>query len=210
MVKDFDIIKLKQPAFTVIFGRKSSGKTCLLKDIINSLVSPSEHWTIIDQYNNFANFALLEAPYFKFDVIASFDNDVLAKSCEHSKYILFDDPPFYDDHFTSSSSIKTLIKEGKNKNISAIMTFNVPVSCKIIEKNADYIFILKDTSEFFFKLLSERYFSTFKKKCKDFDVGVLKCAMNELEDFECLVIDTSVKSTKIEDYLFRYKAVFIC
>ena len=89
------------------------------------------------------------------------------------------------------------------------MTFNVPVACKLIEKNADYIFILKDTSELYFKLLCERYFCMFKKKCKDFSYDVFKTALADLDEFECLVIDMHVNTHNINDYIFKYKAIFI-
>ena len=68
-------------------------------------------------------------------------------------------------------------------------------------KNIDYVFILREPYIANRKRIYENYagmFPTFESFCQVMD----QCT----ENFECLVIDNNVKSNKLHDQIFWYKA----
>ena len=120
---------------------------------------------------------------------------------ELRKFLILDDC-IYVNSWSKSEDIKTLFMNGKHYNIFFILTMqyviNIPPN---LRANIDYIFILKENIIRNQKKLYDCYANMFPS-LEVFSQVLEKYTQN----FECLVIDNTSKSTEISDKVFWYKA----
>ena len=122
---------------------------------------------------------------------------------EHLKSHLFIlDDIMYDTSWVKDKNIMQLFMNDRHLKYSLIITMPYSLSMPpALRFNVDYIFILRENYISNRKRLFEHYagmFPTFEIFCQVMDA----CTNN----YECLVIDNTTKSNKIEDMIYWYKA----
>jgi hypothetical protein len=112
------------------------------------------------------------------------------------------DDCLYDDKWTRDKIIRMLFMNGRHLKIMLIISMQYPLGIPpVLRTNIDFVFILREPTIKNRIKLYENYagmFDTFEL----FNEFMKKCT----EDYECLVIDNNVKSNKLEDQVYWYKA----
>ena len=219
-IRKFDISKIRSDATIVAIAQRRSGKSFLMRDIlyhqrdipIGVVMSGTEE----------------ASPFFgdfmpKLFIHDNYDSSIISnlvkrqtKIIEKSKeekaryghtninpnaFVILDDLMF-DTSWVNDIEVKKLFMNGRHYKILYALTMQSPLGISpSLRDNIDYVFLLRCSKLSTRKKLYEHYagmFPSFDAFCQVFD----SCT----ENFECLVIDNTTRSNKIEDMVFWYKA----
>jgi hypothetical protein len=116
-------------------------------------------------------------------------------------FLILDDC-LYDSKWTNDKNIRALFMNGRHLKMFFIISMQYPLGIPPnLRTNIDFIFILRENIVANRKRIYDNYagmFQNFEIFCQVMD----QCT----ENFECLVIDNTTKSNKLEDNVFWYKA----
>ena len=116
-------------------------------------------------------------------------------------FLILDDC-MYDDSWTHDKNIKYLFMNGRWLKVFFLITMQYPLGIQpALRTNVDYVFILREPYASNRKRIYDNYgsaFPSFEFFCQVMD----QCTQN----YECLVIDNTSQSNKLEDCIFWYKA----
>jgi hypothetical protein len=116
-------------------------------------------------------------------------------------FVILDDC-LYDSSWSRDKIMRLLFMNGRHWKIMLIITMQTPLGIlPNLRTNIDFVFILRDSYISNRKRIYENYagmFPTFESFCQVMD----QCT----ENYECLVIHNNVKSNKLSDQIFWYKA----
>ena len=211
----FDMRTMRDYPIVVIIGRRASGKSFLTKDIlyhkrdipIGTVISNTEKMIpfysdiippifIHDEYNPIivSNFIKRQKK-----MVQRMNNN--EENIDPRTFIVFDDC-LYDNTWTKDKNITRIFINGRSYWIMYILamqySFSIP---PIFRGNTDYLFIFRENNMNWRRKIHEQYggmFSTFEM----FSAVMDKYTNN----YQCLVIDNSIHSDKIEDCVFWYRA----
>ena len=219
-LKKFDMSKIGKGSVCVMIGKRNTGKSFLTKDLlyykkdipIGTVISGTEG------ANQF--YSKIVPPLF---IHEEYSPEIIANSLKRQKivvskmreqenkfgksnidpyaFVILDDC-LYDSTWTKDTNMRSLFMNGRHYKVLLIITsqysLGIPPNLRC---NIDYVFILRENIVSNRKRLYEHYagmFPTFEVFCQVMD----QCT----ENYECLVIDNTSKSNKIEDIVFWYKA----
>ena len=219
-LKKFNIKSISQDKVIVLIGKRETGKSFLVKDLLYnnrnipvgvtiSGTEASNHFYsgimpsifIHDEYTpQIVHNVIRRQKHIKKKINNQIDQSGTSIINPNSFLIL--DDCMDDDSWTKDKNIKTCFLNGRHWNIMFIITmqFSLGIPPKL-RTNIDYIFILRENIVSNRKRLYEHYagmFPTFETFCQVMD----QCT----ENYECLVINNNSKSNKLEDQVFWYKA----
>jgi len=215
-LQKFDISTIKSDKVVVMIGRRDTGKSVLVKDLlyyqrdmpIGTVISPTE------KANRF--FGNVVPPIFIHDEyqpeiienVVKRQEKMLKAVEKHGKnnvdpraFLVLDDC-LYDESWTKDKNIRLLFMNGRHYNIMFIITMQYPLGIKPnLRTQIDYVFILRENYINNRKRIWENYagmFPSFDMFCQVMD----QCT----ENYECLVIHNNAKTNKLENQVFWYKA----
>jgi hypothetical protein len=219
-IKKFDMKRIPQDAVVIFIGRRRTGKSTLVRDLLyhhqdmplGTVISGTE------ESNSF--YGKMIPPLFihgKFEpiILSNFvkrQKMVTAKIQEDLKrgvkskldprsFMILDDC-MYDDSWTRDENIRYLFMNGRHQKVFFLITMQYPLGIQpALRTNVDYVFILREPFLNNRKRIYENYasaFPSFEFFCQIMD----QCTQN----FEVLVIDNTTLSSKLEDTIFWYKA----
>ena len=215
-LQKFDITSIKSDKVIVMIGKRNTGKSILVKDLlchqrdipIGTVISPTE------EANTF--FSTIVPPLFIHnEYTPNIIENVVARQKKMLKavnkhgagnvdpraFLVLDDC-LYDETWTKDKNIRLLFMNGRHYNIMFVITMQYPLGIKPnLRTQIDYVFILRENLINNRKRIWENYagmFPTFDMFCQVMD----QCT----ENFECLVINNNAKSNNLEDQVFWYKA----
>ena len=204
----------------VLIGRRDTGKTYLVRDLlyyhqdipIGTVISGTEAGNgfyanhvpklfIHDEYNSAIIENILKRQK---TVLKQVKKEMEAfKKCsiDPRAFVILDDCLF-DATWTRDKMMRLLFMNGRHWKIMLIITMQYPLGIPpVLRTNIDYVFILREPYIANRKRIYENYagmFPTFESFCQVMD----QCT----ENYECLVINNNVKSNKLQDQIFWYKA----
>jgi len=219
-LKAFDMSTLKDDSVVVFIGRRNTGKSVLVKDVMHRnqklpvgvVISGTERAN--HHYETFIPGMFIYDEY-EPDIIKKF-LDRQEKICdqqfqEKQKYggsvidpraFLILDDCLFDASWTSDKSIRYIFMNGRHLKIFFLITMQYPLGVPpSLRTNIDFVFILRENYVSNRKRIYENFagmFPTFDVFCQIMD----QCT----ENYECLVINNKVQSNKLEDMVFFYKA----
>jgi hypothetical protein len=217
-LQKFNINKIKtdQGVKTIfIYGKRATGKTPLIKDILwnwrdletNALVSDETHWgpwinTEFDKHlpaSNIHHIGAVECLNVG-DCINRILTRILTHKPTNSGVVIFDNVLYDDDACTAARAI---INNNHVLNLHTIVSNQCVMSC-LLKTTPDYVFIYGYAV---FKE-RERLFEQYRSVFPSFDVfcKILDSITSDMAAYNCLVIDNTVKSDKLEDRVYWYKA----
>lgn len=204
----------------VLLGRRDTGKTVLTKDILShnpdlpvvTVISGTEagngfYSRIVPRIfiHNEYKIAIVDA------VLSRQKGVIKQIREEEAKYgkctidgrtILIMDDCLYDPRWTRDVCMRTLFMNGRHWKVMLIITMQYPMGIPpVLRTNIDYTFILRDNNISNRRKIYDNYAGcvpTFESFCQIMD----QCT----EEFGCVVIDNNVKSNKLADQVFWYKA----
>lgn len=187
----FNIENINSTNSCSVIGSKNSGKTVLLKDIMS--------------YQNIKSglaISEIESLNFKYptqkysdelidNLIYNQKHNILEKLPNSNMFLIF-------DNINLNKKMQDLFFNNRHYKIMLLIESQVPLK-PLFRANIDFSFIFKSEPDQY-KILYEKYFSCFKT------FEIFEKVFNKLESHECLVIDNTTNSNKIQDQVFWYKA----
>ena len=221
-LKKFDMRRIPQDAVCVFIGRRRTGKSTLLKDLLfhhqdmplGTVISGTE------ESNGF--YSKMIPPIF---IHGEYNPAILANFCKRQKLMMMKiqkeleqfpgqksridprsfmilDDCMYDDSWTHDKNIRYLFMNGRWLKVFFLITMQYPLGIQpALRTNVDFVFILREPYLTNRKRIFDNYgsaFPSFEFFCQVMD----QCTQN----YECLVIDNTSQSNKLEDCIFWYKA----
>lgn len=216
----FDPKKSHGPVI-VLIGRRDTGKSFLVKDLLYNIGQDIPFGTVISgteagngfygelvpkilihhEYDTSIVDTILERQQ---TVIKAINNENKTYGrCEiDGRTFLILDDCLYDNKWSRDKIMKMLFMNGRHWKIMLIITMQYPLGVPPnLRTNIDYTFILREPYIRNKKIIYENYagmFPTFDSFCQIMDA----CT----ENYECLVISNNAKSNKLVDQIFWYKA----
>jgi|TARA_B110000114_G_scaffold182909_1_gene223099 hypothetical protein len=219
-LKKFDISTITDDKVVVMIGKRNTGKSFLIKDLLfhNNSFQVGTVISGTESANGF--FGEIIPRMFIHDEYKQCIIDNVVKrqttimkniSRENAKYgscqidpraFLILDDCLYDSSWTKDKNVRALFMNGRHLKMFFVISMQYPLGIPPnLRTNIDFIFILRENIVANRKRIYDNYagmFQNFEIFCQVMD----QCT----ENFECLVIDNTTKSNKIEDNVFWYKA----
>jgi hypothetical protein len=219
-LKKFDISKIKDDKVVVLIGKRNTGKSFLVKDLlyhhrnlpIGTVISGTE------MANGFYS-SILPKQFIHYDFSPVIVDKLIKRQKKLIKQIKKDvtrynhsnidprlffimDDCLYDSSWTRDENIRCIFMNGRHFKIFFIITMQFPLGVTPnLRTNIDYVFILRENTINNRKRIYDNYAGIFP----NFDIFnqvMDQCTQN----YECLVIDNTSKSNEINDVIFWYKA----
>ena len=222
MLKDRCEIDSRKSPMIVVIGKKDTGKSFLVRDIlfntqhcfpIGTVISGTEvaneffqHMVpsklIHDKYNPSIVMNVIKRQL----GVKTARNEEKKRSGGNSStdpraFLILDDC-LYDASWIKEESTRYIFMNGRHIDVMTIITMQYPLGITPnLRTNVDFVFILRESIVNNRRRIYDNYagmFPTFEMFCQFMD----QCT----ENFECLVICNGVQSNKLEDQVFWYKA----
>ena len=197
-LRKFDISTITKPSVCVIIGKRGTGKTVLVKDILYNNYNNIKEKTIISPIDNYDIFPDLVINDYNPEILSN----VISKCKSNDESLLILDNCLCSSSCLKDKNINSLFINSKTLKLNVIITMQYALSTTpSLRTHIDYVFIFIDIKVLNRKLLYEHYagvFPTFEEFCQ---------VMDQLSwQDNCLVINNITKSNKLEDRVFWYKA----
>ena len=204
----------------VLIGRRDTGKSFLVRDLlfyhqdipIGTVISGTEAGNgfysshvpklfIHDEYNTAIIENILKRQKTVLKQMKREIESYKRSNIDPRAFVILDDCLF-DDKWTRDKMMRLLFMNGRHWKIMLIITMQYPLGVPpVLRTNIDYVFILREPYLANRRRIYENYagmFPTFESFSQVMD----QCT----ENYECLVINNNVKSNKLQDQIFWYKA----
>ena len=219
-LRKFDIKSIPSDKVIVFIGKRETGKSFLVKDLlyyhkdvpIGTVISGTEAANTF--YGNMVPSLFIHDAFTPQIVANSLKRQKMvikkinkdkarygSSNIDPRAFLILDDC-LYDQSWVRDENIRNLFMNGRHYKMLFIITMQYALGVPPnLRTNIDYVFILRENLMNNRKRLYEHYagmFPSFEIFCQVMDA----CT----EDFNCLVINNNAKSNKIEDQVFWYKA----
>tara|TARA_R110002073_G_scaffold59781_9_gene150317 strand:+ start:11449 stop:12231 length:783 start_codon:yes stop_codon:yes gene_type:complete len=209
-LRKFNPASMKDDKVCVLIGKRNTGKSTLVTDILyhkkhlpaGIVMSATEEGN--HHYQQFVPDLFIYSDY---------DKDAIERVLERQRQILLRNKPItpafillddcmYDKKFMKDTCIRKCFMNGRHWKIFFMLTMQYCMDLTPdLRANVDYVFILRENIIQNREKLYKAFFGIFPT----FDM--FNQIMNACtENYECLVLDNTSKSNKIEDCVFWYKA----
>ena len=219
-LKKFDPSKISDSSVIVLIGKRHTGKSFCLKDILSYhrdmpvgiVISPTEKAN--GYFEKFIPKMLIyDEPNEK--VIKKFLERQINISTEKKKelkkhgtsqidaraFLILDDC-LYDKRWINNIHIRSIFMNGRHYKIFFFITLQHALGLPpVLRNNIDYIFIFRNN----IRKEREKIYNHFAGMFPTFE-AFEQVMLQTTENYECLVIDNKTQSNKLEDQIFWYKA----
>lgn len=204
----------------VLIGRRDTGKSCLIKDILSHFTDVPVGTVISGTEEGNGFFGSIVPRMF---IHTEYRSDIIGKILKRQKlevgnfhremerrgmsdidartFVIMDDC-LYDDSWARDKLMRLIFMNGRHWKIMLVITMQYPLGIPpSLRSNIDFVFILRNNITKDRQRIYENYagmFPTFEAFCQVMD----QCTNN----YECLVIANNVQSNKLCDQVFWYKA----
>ena len=212
---------IPQDAVCVFIGRRRTGKSTLVKDLLYHHQNIPAGCVISGTEESNSFYKKLVPPMF---IHGEYTPQVVDNYCKRQKlimskiqkeleagasrssidprsFLLLDDC-LYDDSWIHDKNIRYLFLNGRWLKVFFLITMQYPLGIPpILRTNVDYVFILREP----YISNRQRIFNNFGSGFPSFEFFCQimdQCTQN----YECLVINNNSQSSKLEDIVFWYKA----
>lgn len=212
-LKKFDINTMKKHSSNVIIGKRATGKSILIKDLLNNnndiaYIPTKNVISCTEEYKKFyENIIPNSTIYYNFsdEIISNIIQTSKTNICNKNNLYSDESLIIFDDAILTSirnnNYIQELFVNGRNYKMTIILSMSHPMDLsQLVISNTDYAFIFNNNINCSRRNLYDKYatiFPTFE---------IFNTVLNSLNKYECLVIDLQCNSNKIEDCVFFYKA----
>ena len=204
----------------VLIGKRDTGKSFLVRDLlyyqqdipIGTVISGTEEGNgfygkmvprlfIHNEYNTAIIENILKRQRTVLKQIKKEMETYKRTTIDPRAFVILDDC-LYDNTWYRDKMMRLLFMNGRHWKIMLVITMQYPLGIPpTLRTNIDYVFILRENYIANRRRIYDNYagmFPTFESFCQVMD----QCT----ENYECLVINNNVKSNKLQDQVFWYKA----
>ena len=171
----------------VLIGKRDTGKSFLVRDLL-FYHQDIPIGTVISGTEEGNGFYGKMVPYKR-------------STIDPRAFVILDDC-LYDNTWSRDKMMRLLFMNGRHWKIMLVITMQYPLGIPpTLRTNIDYVFILRENYISNRRRIYDNYagmFPTFESFCQVMD----QCT----ENYECLVINNNVKSNRLQDQVFWYKA----
>ena len=219
-IKRFDIAKMKQNTVIMLLGRRGSGKTTLVRDILYQYRDLPAGCVIngTEEANKFYGDivpAMLVKNEYRPEHLANLitrqrnalekvERDVQAgrPPSDPRAFLIMDDLMFDNGKWVKDPEMKRIFLNGRHYKITYMLTMQYPLGVPpSLRSQVDYTFILKEPSFGNKKRIYQNYASSFPS----FDV--FNRVLDKLtRNYGCLVIDNTRPDSDFWDTVYWYRA----
>jgi hypothetical protein len=210
-LKKFDPKKMGDDRICVFIGKRNTGKSYLIRDIMyhkkhiptGIVQSGTEDGNGF--YGNFVPDLFIYNEYDKEAVERVMDRQrkIIKSGKKSSSFMLLDDC-MYDNRFLKDTVMRQVFMNGRHYNIFFMLSMQYCMDMPpALRANIDYVFVLRENIVANREKIWKNFFGIFPT-FDLFNKTMDACT----ENFECLILDNTVKSNKIEDCVFWYKAKY--
>jgi len=208
-LRKFDPSKIADDKVCVFIGKRGTGKSVLVTDVlyhkrkipIGIVMSATEDGN--KHFQNYIPDIFIYGDYNKDAIEKVIDRQkkIVNKGQTTPALILLDDC-MYDRKFLKDTCIRQCFMNGRHWKIFFMLTMQYCMDLTpALRANIDYVFILRENVVQNREKLWKNFFGIFPTFSM-FNEVMTQCT----ENYECLVLDNTSKSNKIEDCVFWYKA----
>jgi hypothetical protein len=222
MIKERCEIDSRKSPMIVIIGKKDTGKSFLVRDILFETQSCFPVGTVISGtevaneffqhmvpskfiHDKYTPQIIMNVIKRQMNVKQNRNRDKTVRggssSMDPRAFLILDDC-LYDSTWIKEESTRYVFMNGRHIDMMTMITMQYPLGITPnLRTNVDFVFILRENILGNRRRIYENYagmFPTFDMFCTFMD----QCT----ENFECLVICNNVNSNKLEDQVFWYKA----
>lgn len=214
-LKKFDITRIRDDKVVVLIGKRKSGKTFIVKNIlyqnrntpVGTIISPTESANkffsnmvpslfIHDEYTPELIANVMKRQKMVTKRYNSGETDI-----DRRAFLIMDDC-LYDNAWKKDKNIRSIFMNGRHYKMLFILTMQYSLGIgPSLRGQCDFIFILRENIISNRKRLYDHY-AGFFPSFEAFSLTLDQCT----ENYECLVIDNTTRSNKLEDQVFWYKA----
>jgi hypothetical protein len=208
-LKRFDPRSIGTDKVCVVIGKRGTGKSTLVTDLlyhkrdipIGVVMSATEEGN--HYYKQFIPDLFIYGDYSKdtIEKVISRQKKLSAQGTIKPAFILLDDC-MYNKAFMKDSCIRQCFMNGRHWKIFFLLTMQYCMDLSPdLRANVDYVFVLRENVIQNRERLYKAFFGVFPS-FDLFNKVMTACTA----DYECLVLDNTSKSNKLEDCVFYYKA----
>jgi hypothetical protein len=223
MIKDRCEMDSRKSPMMVVIGKKDTGKSFLVRDILFQTQQYFPVGTVISAteianefFQNMVPSKLIHDKY-KPEIVQNVirrqagikqrrNDDKKAKggssNIDPRAFLILDDCLYDAKSWINEESTRFVFMNGRHIDLMTIITMQYPLGITPnLRTNVDFVFILRENILGNRRRIYENYagmFPTFEMFCDFMD----QCT----ENYECLVICNNVSSNRLEDQVFWYKA----
>jgi hypothetical protein len=223
MIKDRCEMDSRKSPMMVIIGKKDTGKSFLVRDILFQTQQYFPVGTVISAteianefFQNMVPSKLIHDKY-KPEIVQNVirrqagikqrrNDDKKAKggssNIDPRAFLILDDCLYDAKSWINEESTRFVFMNGRHIDLMTIITMQYPLGITPnLRTNVDFVFVLRENILGNRRRIYENYagmFPTFEMFCDFMD----QCT----ENYECLVICNNVSSNRLEDQVFWYKA----
>lgn len=209
-VNRFDMSKMKKHRIIVLIGKRSTGKSVLLRDIMYHVsdnvdfgvaMTPTEDTAAMFREHMPANWIYSGFNSNTLESLLNIQRDLGRTNKQRDLYVLMDDC-MYDKKMLKSTAIRDLFMNGRHYKVMYMTCMQYIMDMPPdLRTNVDYVFALKENILTNKQKLWKYFFGMFEK-FEDFNKVMDRCT----ENYGVLVLDNTVPSNKIDDTVFWYRA----
>jgi hypothetical protein len=215
-LKKFDIASIKDDKVVVLIGKRDTGKSFLIRDLlfhhrnipVGTVISATESANaffghivpglfIHDEYEPAIVENVVARQKKVMKAIAAGSTAVV----DPRSFLIIDDCLF-DKRWINDRNIRFLFMNGRHVRVFFVIAMQFALGIPpVLRTNIDYVFILRENIVSNRKRIYDHYagmFPSFEVFCSVMD----QCT----ENYECLVINNNAKSNRLEDQVFWYRA----
>ena len=219
-IKKFDMKLIPQDAVAIFIGRRRTGKSTLVRDLLFHHQNLPVGTVISGTEESNSYYGKMIPPIFihgemspiildnyvkrQKQIMKKIQEEISAGvvSRKDPRSFLILDDCMYDDSWTHDKNIRYLFMNGRWLKVFFIITMQYPLGIQpALITNVDYVFILREPYMTNRKRIFENYgsaFPSFEFFCQMMD----QCT----ENYGCIVIDNTSQSSKLEDTVYWYKS----
>jgi KaiC/GvpD/RAD55 family RecA-like ATPase len=223
MLKDRCEMDSRKSPMMVVIGKKDTGKSFLVRDILYNVQREFPVGTVISAteaanefFQHMVPSKLIHDKY-KPEIVANVirrqmgmkqkrNQDKASRggssSIDTRAFLILDDCLYDAKSWINEESTRYVFMNGRHIDLMTIITMQYPLGITPnLRTNVDFVFILRENILGNRRRIYENYagmFPTFEMFCSFMD----QCT----ENYECMVICNNVSSNKLEDQVFWYKA----
>jgi hypothetical protein len=213
-IKKFNMNKITSDKVVVLIGKRNTGKSYLVKDILyhHQNIPVGQAISGTEAANEFYG-SIIPKVFIHEEYTSQIIQNIIKRqklmveklkqnpNMDPRVFLILDDC-LYDNSWTKNTDIRSIFMNGRHYKILFLLTMQYALGIPPnLRTNIDYVFILRENYVSNRKRLYEHYagmFPTFDMFCQVMD----QCT----ENYECLVIDNNAKSNQLVDQVFWYKA----
>ena len=219
-LRKFDMTRIKDDKVVVFIGKRDTGKSFLIRDLlfyhrslpIGTVISGTEaansfYSSVIpplfihEEFNPLIIANILKRQRTLAEKIKKDLESRGTSSVDPRTFMIMDDC-LYDDKWTRDKFVRSLFMNGRHWKILYIIALQYCMGIPpVLRTNIDFVFILRENIVANRRKIYEQFAGMFP------DFSAFNQIMDQCtENYECIVIDNNAKSNRIEDQVFWYKA----